>query len=294
MRLLFKKRFRFWGIAYVFSSCSDSRGKSFWTTRNHVVSRFAVAFAFLGCLMMSGLAHATVFTMMSPFGQLPSGVTQVGGIVFQAKGKNGAVLTSQLAASSLYEGFASTNPQVIGTQTGLTPAILSGLGGGISQIAVRVTLFDGDTANGNFDFNQNFLLINNFENSVNSNFSSVLTQETNNLGTVALGNTILGFDNNRLHTGFFSFTDSNFLANVWNSMQGGSVVFSLRDTDPFDNLYDFKQGVDGGLINLGQPPIITAPVPEPGMMAIALVGIGGMSLRNLKQRLKRRSFIQRR
>jgi hypothetical protein len=77
-------------------------------------------------------------------------------------------------------------------------------------------------------------------------------------------------------------------------MQGGSVVFSLRDTDPFDNLYDFKQGVDGGLINLGQPPIITAPVPEPGMMAIALVGIGGMSLRNLKQRLKRRSFIQRR
>ncbi|MFM8400716.1 MAG: hypothetical protein ACKOAH_23060, partial [Pirellula sp.] len=74
--------------------------------------------------------------------------------------------------------------------------------------------------------------------------------------------------------------------NVWRSMQGGSVVFSLRDDDPFDNYYDFKRGVDGGLIDLGQPPTPTPVVPEPGMMAIALVGIGGMTLHNLKQSLK--------
>lgn len=251
---------------------------------------FAVTLAC--CLMMTNIAQATVFTMMSPIGQLPSGVTQVGGIVFQAKGQNGAVVTSQLAASSLFEGFASTNPQAIGTQSGFTPTILNGLGGGLTHIAVRITLFDGDTASGNFDFNQNFLRINGFELSGASNFSAVWTEQTNNTGTVALRAPILGFDNDRLHTGFFSFTDSGFLANVWNSMQGGSVVFSLRDIDPFDNYYDFKQGVDGGLINIGQPPTPTPAVPEPGMMAIALAGIGGMSLRNLKQNRRRKFFTK--
>ncbi|MFM7515623.1 MAG: hypothetical protein ACKO3V_01670 [Pirellula sp.] len=242
--------------------------------------------------MLTNIAQATVFTMMSPIGQLPSGVTQVGGIVFQAQGQNGAVVTSQLPASACFEGFATTNPQVIGTQSGFTPAILNALGGGLTHVAVRITLLDGDTANGNFDFNQNFLLINDFELAGASNFSSVWTEETNATGTVALRAPILGFDDGKLHTGFFSFTDSSFLANVWNSMQGGSVVFRLRDVDPGDNFYNFKAGVDGGLTNLGQPPA-TLAVPEPGMMAIALVSIGGMTLRNLKQSLKRKFFLPR-
>ncbi|MCE2753101.1 MAG: hypothetical protein LW720_14575 [Pirellula sp.] len=224
-----------------------------------------IVFLFLG---VYNFTNATVFTMLSPIGPLPSDVTQVGGIVFQAKGLSGAVVTSQLSASSLYQGFASSNPQQIGIQTGFTPAIRNVFGGGLSQIAVRITLFDGDTANGNFDFNGNFLQLNGFEQSGASNFSNVLTQETNNTGTLALRNPILGFDNNRLHTGFFSFTDSNFLGNVWNSMQGGSVAFSLRDISPFDNNYDFTRGINGSLFNVGQPPSVTSAVPEPTSLAV--------------------------
>ena len=56
-----------------------------------------IVFLFLG---VYNFTNATVFTMLSPIGPLPSEVTQVGGIVFQAKGLSGAVVTSQLSASS--------------------------------------------------------------------------------------------------------------------------------------------------------------------------------------------------
>lgn len=241
-----------------------------------------LAVAVIGAAALSPAAFATPFTTTSPTGgALPTGVTEIGGIVLDLTGTNGTRVVSQLAASSLYVGFASTNPFTIGTQTGFTAGVVGALGGGLASASVRITLFDGDTAAGNFDFNQNTLFLNgiNF-----GNFSSVATQNTNASGTVA-GSSSTGFRNNTLDTGFFTSTNAGVLASLFASLSSGSVAYSLSDVDPFDNFFDFTQGIDGGLVNVGQGPTVTG-VPEPA--TLGLLGLGLMGVAFGRRRTTRR------
>ena len=92
----------------------------------------------------------TSFTTQSPTsaGALPAGVTEIGGIVLDMVGANGVRIVAQLAASDLFEGFFDSgtpaayqgNPGTIGVLSGLTTAQIDALGGGLSEVAVRVTL----------------------------------------------------------------------------------------------------------------------------------------------------------
>lgn len=231
------------------------------------------------CLGFHNCAHATIFTMSSPIGMLPSSVTEVGGIVFQARGLNGAVLTSQVAASSLYAGYLSTNPQGVGTQFGFTPSVLGALGGGFAEVAVRITLYDGDSALYEFDYNDNFLQINGIEFGVASNFSNVVTQSTDYSGLNAIGSTSLGFNDSQLRTGFFSITDSSLLANLWTSIQFGTFAdFGIREALYNDNYFEFNQGVNGSL-----SPTVSA-VPEPSCLAIATSIFCGVGVGKLRRR----------
>ena len=101
----------------------------------------AAVYAAVVAIATAGVAQATTFTRTSPTGEaLPSAVSEVGGVVFDAIGINGNRLVTQASASSLFEGYASTNPLTIGVQTGFTPTVLGQLGGGFSEIAVRFTL----------------------------------------------------------------------------------------------------------------------------------------------------------
>ncbi len=196
------------------------------------------------------------FTTTSPTskGLLPSGVTQVGGIVLDLVGKNGVRVVSQLAASSLFQGSFSSSIGTIGTQTGFTQQLIDTLGGGLSEVAVRISLYDGDTGQNEFDDNQNWLLLNGVE---IGNFSNVVTQNTSSDGqTIYSTNTAGGFRNNLLDTGFFYSNDSTFLSTFYTSLSTGQVAFQLKDSDPGDNVFDFKQGVSGSLVNVGQPPVI--------------------------------------
>jgi hypothetical protein len=230
-------------------------------------------------------SQASTFTRTSPTssGLLPTAVSEVGGIVVDIIGVNGTRIVTQTAASSLFVGFAGTNPQDIGTQTGFTTATVNSLGGGIAQAAVRVTLFDGDTAAGNFDFNQNELLLNGI---IFGNFSDVQTQETDGLGNPLSGGfSGGGFRNNLLDTGFFFSNDATLLGDLFTSLSTGSIVFSVDDASPFDNFYDFTQGVDSSLIDIEVPPIVTPPVSTPEPSSIGGLGILGGGLL-LKRRRK--------
>lgn len=233
--------------------------------------------------LIAGAASATPFTRNSPTGGgLPGGVTEVGGIVLDLKGLSGTRVVTQLAASSLYVGFANSgtpvgqqgNPLTIGTQTGFNASVLAALGGGLSSASVRITLFDGDSAPGDFDDgNANTLLLD----GVDFGFwSAPTTQQTNNTGTMLLSTTT-GFGDDILSTGFFTNSNAASLASLFTNLADGSVAFLLRDDrNPFDNFYDFTQGVDGGLINVGTGPIVTPPsgVPEPATWAMMIVGFG--------------------
>lgn len=228
---------------------------------------------FLSSMLIALNASATTLTTTSPNdggSTVPAGVSEVGGIVFDLTGLNGSRLTSQIAASDLFEGYSNTDPFEIGSQVGFTSSILSNLGGGIVEAAVRVTLFDGDTSAGDFDFNRNDLLINgvNF-----GDFSDVLTDITDSTGVNSSG-TVFGFSNGSLNTGWFYNNDTTAMSSLFNSLSATeTLTVELTDVDPGDNYYDFTQGVDASLINVGSGPVVSA-VPEPSTYAMMLGGLG--------------------
>ncbi|MCU0536450.1 MAG: PEP-CTERM sorting domain-containing protein [Hydrococcus sp. Prado102] len=250
---------------------------------------------FLAVNVIAASANATTFTRTSPTssGAVPTGVSEIGGIVLDLIGNNGVRVTSQLAASQLYVGFYNTgtpvgfqgNPGTIGIQTGFTSSVLNALGGGFKEAGIRFTLFDGDTASdgvfNDFDFNDNTLLVNglNF-----GNWSSVNAQQTDSTGTAStLGFSGGGFRNNTLDTGWFFSNDAGLLSSLYSTLVStGEAIFQVNDVDPFDNFYDFTQGIDSSLINVGQGPVVNPPtppsqaVPEPasvlGLLALGAFG----------------------
>jgi hypothetical protein len=234
-----------------------------------------VAFARPGLEPLEDRLVLTPFTVTSltARGLLPAGVTPVGGIVLDLIGVNGRRVVSQLPAARLFVGRFDSgtpgefrgNPGTIGIQTGFSRAVLAALGGAIKEMSVRLTVEDGDSAAGNFDFHDNTLLLNGIP---VGDFSRVPTEETTADGRTALSaNPAGGFRNNTLDTGFFHVTDRAVLADLFVSLlRRGSVAVQLRDVDPFDNVFDFTRGVSGDLIDVGLPPTTdrpAAPAPAP-------------------------------
>lgn len=228
---------------------------------------------------------ASPFTNSSPTGTdvTASGASTIGGIVIELVGTSGSRSLSQIAASTLFEGFNYSNPQNIGSQGGFTSTILNPLGGGLSSASFRFTLQDGDNSSGNFDFNENTLLVNSFN---VGNWSNVVTQTTNSSGLATSGAFDTGFNNETLDTGWFHVTDSGVLSALYTSLVSTATLsFQVSDKDPGDNFYDFTQGIDNELANVGSGPVVLPPVsavPVPAalpLMASALAFFGFASRR---------------
>jgi large repetitive protein len=168
-------------------------------------------------------AMATPFTMTVPGTAIavPSAYPQAGGVVIVMIGVNGNVYYQFSDPTGAFVGFQNTgtpaafrgNPFTINNPIALDCGIRSCtdyFGGSVAQLFVRFSAQDGDTAAGNFDFNQISLRMNGF---TVGNWSSVATQTTNTSGTTALG-TQTGFGNNTFDTGWFSSTNAALLSNL--------------------------------------------------------------------------------
>ncbi len=193
---------------------------------------------------------------------MPAGVTEIGGLVLDIVGISGVRVVAQIAASTLFTGYYdggspagyNGNPGTIGVQPGFTADALAALGGGIAQLAVRLTLYDGDTGPGDFDVNQNVMLVNGV---AVGDFSDVATQITSDDGAVLFANA-QGFPDNELATGWLLVEDAAALGAIHQSLTTrASVTIALDDADPYDNFFDFTRGIDGSLIDVGSPPNIS-------------------------------------
>lgn len=233
----------------------------------------ALTFSIFSMASGSAFASTSTSTSLSGLDVTTVGASTVGGIVVDLVGTNGAHVVSQLSASSLFVGFSAANPFVIGSQAGFLSSVYGGLGGGLASASIRFSLYDGDTASGNFDFNDNDLLVNgiNF-----GNWSTVNAENTTTTGaSTALGFSGGGFRNNVLDTGWFGSTDTTLLASLYASIVSNeSLTFEMDDVDPGDNFFDFTQGIDGSLINVGQGPGVIPPSGVPEASSIALLGLG--------------------
>jgi hypothetical protein len=243
--------------------------------------------AIISTTVLGGSCLATTFTSTSPLGidVTTVGASTVGGIVVDLVGTNGAHVVSQLAASTLFVGnTTAVNPTPIGTQSGFNAGVTAALGGGLQSAAFRFSLFDGDNASGNFDFNDNRLFVNNLD---FGNWSTVSTQNTDGIGNAAAaGFSAGGFRNNILDTGWFSSNSASLLTSLFGSLTStGTITFGIQDSDAGDQFYDFTQGLSTSVINIGQGPVVTPPtvpgggsggpgatVPEP--TTVALLGLG--------------------
>lgn len=244
-------------------------------------------------LLLSGLlaglvpavAMATPFTTTSPLGgTIPAAATPVGGLVLDLQGTNGTRVFAQAAASTLFVGTQNVTNLAIGSLVGFTPAITGALGGGLSGAALRVTLDDGDSAVGEFNFNESTIQVDGVD---FGNVSLAAVEETNSTGTTALS-TGTGFRDGTLDTGWFALLDPAALNMLFTALLDESVTFTWTDSELDGNFLDFTQGVDGGLINIGTGPIITPPpgggtnVSTPA--SFALLGAGLVALGLVRRR----------
>jgi hypothetical protein len=255
--------------------------KKFWKVATVTVLSFAT-------FQAAGSAQAASLTLTSPTnkGIVPSEISSVGGIVLDLVGQNNTRVTSQLAADKLFKGrYTYGNPGTIGIENSFTTTIIEALGGGLKELAVRFTLFDGDTAVGNFDHDDNTLLVN----SINfGNWSSVITQNTDALGNeTAAGLSTGGFRSNTLDTGWFHVTDKStlntFFASLVNTQK---VVYQLYDQDSDSNYYDFKQGIKSSVIKVTQPQSVPEPLTIFGTLT---AGVFGVALRR-KQKQQQKNY----
>ena len=256
-------------------------------------------------------AHADTFTRTSPTGGLlPSNVSAVGGVVTDLVGINGNRVVAQVSAGSEFIGNEQNFPTVngsrwltFGIQTGITSAVVNALGGGIASASFRLSLYDGDSQAGNFDFNQDSLYVSATGGTVGTtstsstgtnlgNFSTVVTHQTDGTGNQISSNLGPGFGNNILDTGFFSSTNSTTLAALYNQLVTASVGdqmlrFQLNALTNGDQYYDFKQGLDASVIDVGSGPVVVATTPEPN--SLILLGTGALAVAGVVRRKLRRT-----
>ena len=202
--------------------------------------------------------HATSFTTTVPGTSitLPDEYPEAGGVAFVLVGDNGNLYYQFSNPAGAFRGFNSNgqptnfrgNPFTINDPIALDCGFSSCtdyFGGGLQQIYIRFSAYDGDTQVGGFDENDISLILNGFN--VGS-WSGLTTEITNNAGTQSFGFDN-GFGNNTFNTGWFSSTNSALLDNILATNQTTTQVL---DDDPDDNFWNFRRGN-----NLANEDIVT-------------------------------------
>ncbi|MBE9180560.1 type I secretion C-terminal target domain-containing protein [Oculatella sp. LEGE 06141] len=183
-------------------------------------------------------------------------VPPVGGVIYDFVGVNGARVTAYYSAKDL-PAF-STDSIVDGSGNGtklltsatLSPRAIAALGGGIQEMAVRITISDGDTIPGLQDHNRAFLQFNSVGNVVD--LTNVQTYVHDASGNATSSSLQVGFGNSVLETGWWLVQNPTVLTNLYNSIVSSSGKIDLQwQTVNYtsNNALDFQSGLSPSIIN---------------------------------------------
>ncbi|WP_435257224.1 beta strand repeat-containing protein [Thioclava sp. FR2] len=243
---------------------------------------------------------ATTFTSTVPGTNLvlPADYPQAGGVAIVMVGVNGNAYYQFSDPTGAFQGYQNTgtpaqfrgNPFTINSPISLNCGFSSCsdyFGGGIAQVYIRFTAYDGDTQAGQFDFNDISLILNGFN---VGNWSTIRTESTSNDGLTSFGFGT-GFGNNTLDTGWFTSTDPGLLANI---LSTGRTTTQVFDRDPNDNYWDFRIGstltnrdivtvAPGYSLDKTTQPVVTtySTVGQQVTFRYVVTNIGSVPIRNL-------------
>jgi len=205
-------------------------------------------------------ATALQYFITSPAGgAIPTAATPIGGIVLDLVGKNGVRLFSEVSASSLFKGYNFSDKSLtVGTLTGVDRDLL---GGGLQSAAVRLTLYDGDSAKGDFDCKDLSLSL---DGARLGSLSDLLTYSHDSKGgNVSVGD---GFANEKTATGWISVASAD-LSKLFDKLQTDptkSSIFEVISKDGDTQYYDFTAGIDASFSN-----VVVAPNAAPTFTSLA-------------------------
>ena len=217
-------------------------------------------------------------------GGLPSNIPKFGGAVIDIITADNTRILNYISRDDLFDGHVNSDrlnfaSQQIGSLF-FTAGMLDAISNGILELAIRLTLYDGDNAVGadtissdEYQANKNFLVVNGSE---FGNFSDVTTVTSSRKGEEYYNDfQATGFANKKSATGWFYSNDSSILGLVKNSLVASSTLgldFVVRNAKS-ENWISFHERDNS------PKPNAVVKVAEPSMVAVMLFLVGGLITR---------------
>ncbi len=256
-------------------------------------------------LLCSSAQASLLLTSPTSFGAIDYRIPDFGGAVIDIVGKNNNRVTSFIGEGNLahvglitdLNGYAETD---IG-KLSFSEQMLKILEGGISQIGIRLTMWDGDNDLLNdgtnslelgFHANKNFLYLNDY---YFGNFSDVETVSFNRfgLGQVETSNTS-GFTTDYTGVGWFFSNDSALVDNIAEAIFASSELamkFVISGAAPnHANFISFSDRDDR--LTKQVKSFTSIKVPEPNTIVLLIILISLLMLNRWKSFAKSRNTLQ--
>jgi hypothetical protein len=214
-------------------------------------------------------------------GALPVDIPVFGGAVIDIITADNTRLINYISRDDLFHGHVNSGrldfaSQQLGSLL-FTFGMLDAISSGITELAIRLSLYDGDNAVGadviigdEYQANKNFLEVNGIE---FGNFTEIKTVTSSRKGEEYFNDfEATGFANKKSATGWFYSNDASILGFINDSLLDTSTLgldFVVRDAKS-ENWISFHE-------RDASPKVVN--VSEPTMAAMMLLVIGGLVVR---------------
>lgn len=206
-------------------------------------------------------------TSPSSAGALPIGTPVFGGAVIDIITADNTRLINYISRNDLFDGHVNSSRQDFASQQigslFFTVSMLDAISSGITELAIRLSLYDGDNAVGadviiedEFQANKNFLEVNGTE---VGNFTDVKTVTSSRKGEEYFNDfEATGFANKKSATGWFYSNDASILKPINDSLLVTSSLeldFVVRDAKSENWISFHERDASTKIVNVSEPPV---------------------------------------